>query len=90
MAMKGKWLAFGLATAALGGLAAYLHRKEIEKTLQEISDQMDAWDEGFQVEDIIVHPTDAPAAEEAPAPMAEEEPAESDFADAPTEETPEA
>ena len=47
MAKKRKWgpvLAFGAVTAILGGLAAYKHRKEIERTLQEIADQMDAWD----------------------------------------------
>ena len=39
MAKKRKWgrvLAFGAITAALGGIAAYKHRKEIERTLQEI------------------------------------------------------
>ena len=44
MAKKRKWgpvLAFGAVTAILGGLAAYKHRKEIERTLQEIADQMD-------------------------------------------------
>ena len=48
MAKKRKWgrvLAFGAITAALGGIAAYKHRKEIERTLQEIADQMDAWEE---------------------------------------------
>ena len=47
MAKKRKWgrvLAFGAITAALGGIAAYKHRKEIERTLQEIADQMDAWE----------------------------------------------
>ena len=41
MAKKRKWgpvLAFGAVTAILGGLAAYKHRKEIERTLQEIAD----------------------------------------------------
>ena len=40
MAKKRKWgrvLAFGAITAALGGIAAYKHRKEIERTLQEIA-----------------------------------------------------
>ena len=61
MAKKRKWgpvLAFGAVTAILGGLAAYKHRKEIERTLQEIADQMDAWDgseEFFHDEDTIVH-----------------------------------
>lgn len=47
MAKKRKWggaLAFGLVTAALGGIAAYKHRKDIERTLQEIENQMDAWE----------------------------------------------
>lgn len=51
MAKKRKWgrvLAFGAITAALGGIAAYKHRKEIERTLQEIADQMDAWEESSE------------------------------------------
>ena len=40
MAKKRKWgrvLAFGAITAALGGIAAYKHRKEIGRTLREIA-----------------------------------------------------
>lgn len=61
MAKKRKWgrvLAFGAITAALGGIAAYKHRKEIERTLQEIADQMDAWEESsefFTDQDTVVH-----------------------------------
>ena len=61
MAKNRKWgpvLAFGAVTAVLGGIAAYKHRKEIERTLQEIADQMDAWDSSedfFHDEDAVVH-----------------------------------
>ena len=90
---KRKWgrvLAFGAITAALGGIAAYKHRKEIERTLQEIADQMDAWEESsefFTDQDTVVHTVNpAPeGVEEAPA--AENEPAESDFVDAAPAET---
>lgn len=93
MAKKRKWgqvLAFGAITAALGGIAAYKHRKEIERTLQEIADQMDAWEESsefFTDQDTVVHTVNpAPeGVEEAPA--AENEPAESDFVDAAPAET---
>lgn len=92
MAKKRKWggaLAFGLVTAALGGYAAYKHRKEIERTLQEIADQMDGWDGGedfFHDQDTVVHtvdpvPEETPeGTEEAPA-EASDEPTEQDFAD---------
>ena len=90
MAKKRKWgrvLAFGAITAALGGIAAYKHRKEIERTLQEIADQMDAWEESSEDQDTVVHTVNpAPeGGEEAPA--AENEPAESDFVDAAPAET---
>ena len=93
MAKKRKWgrvLAVGAITAALGGIAAYKHRKEIERTLQEIADQMDAWEESsefFTDQDTVVHTVNpAPeGVEEAPA--AENEPAESDFVDAAPAET---
>ena len=86
MAKKRKWgrvLAFGAITAALGGIAAYKHRKEI-------ADQMDAWEESsefFTDQDTVVHTVNpAPeGVEEAPA--AENEPAESDFVDAAPAET---
>ena len=87
MAKKRKWgrvLAFGAITAALGGIAAYKHRKEIERTLQEIADQMDAWEESsefFTDQDTVVHTVN-------PAPEGgEEAPAESDFVDAAPAET---
>ena len=74
MAKKRKWgpvLAFGAVTAILGGLAAYKHRKEIERTLQEIADQMDAWDgseEFFHDEDTIVHSVNDTPVEQPDAP----------------------
>ena len=83
MAKKRKWgpvLAFGAVTAILGGLAAYKHRKEIERTLQEIADQMDAWDgseEFFHDEDTIVHSvneSDFVDSEDAPQPDPEAAP----------------
>lgn len=95
MAKKRKWgpvLAFGAVTAVLGGIAAYKHRKEIERTLQEIADQMDAWDSSedfFHDEDAVVHTVthaeaDEAAADEAQTPETQEEtPEESDFVDAP-------
>ena len=41
----GGMLVFGAITGALGGIAAYKHRKAIERTLQDIADQMDAWED---------------------------------------------
>ena len=79
MAKKRKWgpvLAFGAVTAILGGLAAYKHRKEIERTLQEIADQMDAWDgseEFFHDEDTIVHSVNDTPVEQPDAPQDEAE-----------------
>ena len=75
-------LAFGAITAALGGIAAYKHRKEIERTLQEIADQMDAWEESsefLRTRTPLLHTVnpDPEGVEEAPA--AENEPAESDL-----------
>lgn len=63
----GGMLLFGAVTAALGGIAAYRHRKEIEETIQDIADQLEAQEEdGFfsvDMEDLgeepIVHRTDA-------------------------------
>ena len=91
MAKKRKWgpvLAFGAVTAILGGLAAYKHRKEIERTLQEIADQMDAWDgseEFFHDEDTIVHSVNDTPVEQPDAPQDEAEETaadESDFVEA--------
>ncbi|MFR1516377.1 MAG: hypothetical protein ACLSTT_03540 [Evtepia gabavorous] len=93
MAKKRKWgrvLAFGAITAALGGIAAYKHRKEIERTLQEIADQMDAWEESsefFTDQDTVVHTVNPAPEEGEEAPAAENEPAESDFVDAAPAET---
>lgn len=89
MAKKRKWgrvLAFGAVTAALGGIAAYLHRKEIEQTLQEIADQMDAWEGGgefFGEQDNIVHTVTTDAGQSVDAPAEEAAPNEQDFADTP-------
>lgn len=101
MAKNRKWgpvLAFGAVTAVLGGIAAYKHRKEIERTLQEIADQMDAWDSSedfFHDEDAVVHTVthaekDEAAAQEDQAAAQEDQAAaegeaaeESDFVDAP-------
>lgn len=93
MAKKRKWgrvLAFGAITAALGGIAAYKHRKEIERTLQEIADQMDAWEESsefFTDQDTVVHTVNPALEGVEEAPAAENEPAESDFVDAAPAET---
>ena len=84
MAKKRKWgrvLAFGAITAA---------RKEIERTLQEIADQMDAWEESsefFTDQDTVVHTVNPAPEEGEEAPAAENEPAESDFVDAAPAET---
>lgn len=72
----GGMLAFGAVTAALGGIAAYKHRKEIEKAVQDIADQLDAAEEdGFFSVDLddepIVHTV----------PSQEEGEPDSDFAD---------
>lgn len=64
----GGMLFFGAVTAALGGIAAYRHRKEIEETIQSIADQLEGQEEdGFfsvELEDLeeepIVHYTSAP------------------------------
>lgn len=77
----GPVLAFGAVAAALGGIAAYKHRKEIERTLQEIADQMDAWEDSgdfFGEKDTIVH-TVPPAEEE------QEAATDSDFVDEPAQ-----
>lgn len=94
MAKNRKWgpvLAFGAVTAVLGGIAAYKHRKEIERTLQEIADQMDAWDSSedfFHDEDAVVHTVthaekDEAVAQEDQAAAEGEAAEESDFVDAP-------
>ena len=73
-----------------GGIAAYKHRKEIERTLQEIADQMDAWEESsefFTDQDTVVHTVNPAPEEGEEAPAAENEPAESDFVDAAPAET---
>lgn len=62
----GGMLVFGAAAAVLGGIAAYRHRREIEETIQDIADQLEAQEEdGFfsvDMEDLgegpIVHRTD--------------------------------
>ena len=65
----------------------YKHRKEIERTLQEIADQMDAWDgseEFFHDEDTIVHSVNDTPVEQPDAPQDEAEETaadESDFVD---------
>ena len=69
----GRMLVFGAITGALGGIAAYKHRKAIERTLQDIADQMDAWEDDsdfFHDDDTVVHTI--PRAEE-PVPEAEPE-----------------
>ena len=86
MERKGKlgpMLAFGAVAAVVVGIAAYQHRKQIERTLQEIADQMDAWEDSgdfFGEKDSVVHNV-TPAPEQAEAPQTEEEnaPTESDF-----------
>lgn len=76
----GGMLFFGAITAALGGIAAYRHRKEIEETLQSIADQLEGQEEdGFfsvELEDLeepIVHVTD-PVQEEESVPEGEPTP----------------
>ena len=86
----GRMLVFGAITGALGGIAAYKHRKAIERTLQDIADQMDAWEDEsdfFHDDDTVVHTI--PRAE---APVTEAEPeAEAPAQEGPAEsETPEA
>lgn len=76
----GGMLFFGAVTAALGGIAAYKHRKEIEEALNEISEQLEAREEVMFFSgdvDNIVHTV--PTVEQ------EEGEPESDFVD-PTEE----
>ena len=66
----GGMLFFGAVTAALGGIAAYKHRKEIEQAVEEITDQLDELREEngfFSVEpdgDTVVHPVSNPDPEE--------------------------
>ena len=60
----GRMLVFGAITGALGGIAAYKHRKAIERTLQ------DAWeDDGdfFHDDDTVVHTMPSASREEASA-----------------------
>ena len=94
----GKLLALSVAAAAIGGVAAYLKRREIENVVQDIADAMDAREEdGFFSVDL--EDEDAPIFHKVPMdgeePPAEEtdEPQESDSADseeAPAEEAPQA
>ena len=66
----GRMLVFGAITGALGGIAAYKHRKAIERKLQDIADQMDAWeDDGdfFHDDDTVVHTMPSASREEASA-----------------------
>lgn len=73
----GTVLAVGAVAAAVGGgVAAYLNRESIKKTVQDIADKLGAQEEDgfFSVdldEDIVVHAMDK-----------DEEAAESDFVDA--------
>lgn len=76
----GRMLVFGAITGALGGIAAYKHRKAIERMLQDIADQMDAWeDDGdfFHDDDTVVHTMPSASREEASA----EAPAEAEAED---------
>lgn len=62
----GGMLMFGAATAVIGGIAAYRHRKKIEEAVQEIADQLEENDI-FTVEpeeNTVVHTTEAPEPEE--------------------------
>ena len=61
----GRMLVFGAITGALGGIAAYKHRKAIERTLQDIADQMDA--DFFHDDDTVVHTMPSASREEASA-----------------------
>lgn len=76
----GRMLVFGAITGALGGIAAYKHRKAIERTLQDIADQMDAWEDEsdfFHDDDTVVHTiprAEEPVTEAAPEEEAEEAP----------------
>ncbi len=71
----GAVLAFGAASAAVGGVAAYLSRKGIERTVQGIADLLEAQEDGFFSvdldDDVVVHAMDK-----------DEETAENDFVDA--------
>lgn len=72
-------LVFGAITGALGGIAAYKHRKAIERTLQDIADQMDAWeDDGdfFHDDDTVVHTMPSASREEASAEAEDQIPAQ--------------
>lgn len=80
----GKMLVVGMAAAVVGGVAAYLRRREIEEVVSDIADALDAREEdGFFSVDLgdetVFHKVPA---DESP----EEEPAaepveDSDFAD---------
>ena len=90
----GKMLAVSMAAAVVGGVAAYLRRKEIEGVVRDIADALDAKeDDGFFSADLgdepVFHkvPADGEnAPEQAPAgeAPAEEPPVE----ETPVEETP--
>ncbi|MCF0123754.1 MAG: hypothetical protein HUJ67_06545 [Ruminiclostridium sp.] len=69
----GVMMAVGAVSAAVGGVAAFLSRKSIEKTVQDISEKLEAKiDDEFQVEDeeVVIHSVDK-----------EETSEESDFVD---------
>lgn len=60
----GTMLAVGTVTAALGGVAAYINRKAIEKTVNDIAEKLDAQEEdGIYTVDMddepIVHSMDS-------------------------------
>lgn len=60
----GTMLAVGTVTAALGGVAAYINRKTIEKTVNDIAEKLDAREEdGIYTVDMddepIVHSMDS-------------------------------
>ncbi len=81
-------LAIGVAAAAVGGVAAYLRRKEIEGVVQDIADALDAREEdGFFSVDLgeepVFHkvPMDPETAPEAETPDQPAEAEECDFAD---------
>ena len=83
--LAGKKILLGVS----GGIAAYKHRKAIERTLQDIADQMDAWeDDGdfFHDDDTVVHTMPSASREEASA----EAPAEAEPEDQSESEAPEA
>ncbi len=85
----GKMLLVGAVAAAVGGVASYLRRREIEGVVQDIADALDAREEdGFfsvdLAEEPVFHkvPMDGQGPQEAAQPEeAAAEPEESDFVD---------